>query len=324
MTLTTTTAHVDTVESIDHSATSGKYVILYCNQSEESLTRYASTKRVAIAYCTALVADMRTSDPVHAEWVTAYATAANDELGEQIYPSATQLSRIAQGQSVRVTRETVEAERVAAVVSTVSPTVGILAALDQAYAAIRTANPDVPSAIALTIAPSRKARGHFQAGSWEDTGKLGTRHELNIGAERLQDGALATFATLLHECAHALAQATGQKDTSRQGRFHNGTFATIASAMGCVVTADDKIGHATGDTLQSWALDLYADAIAGIDNALSTFKPRGADKAKAAKTTLRVACDCGEAVTVPIKWYENFGVDSLSCAICESGYMPIG
>jgi hypothetical protein len=323
MTLTTTTAHVDTVESIDHGATSGKYVIRYCNQSEESLVRYASTKRVALAYCTALVADMRTSDPIHAEWVTAYAT-AGDELGAQIYPTATQLSRIAQGQSVRVTRETVETERVASVVSTVSPTVGILAALDQAYAAIRTANSDVPSAIALTIAPSKKARGHFQAGSWEDTGKLGTRHELNIGAERLQDGALATFATLLHECAHALAQATGAKDTSRQGRFHNGTFATIASAMGCVVTADEKIGHATGDTLQSWALDLYAPAIAGIDSALSTFKPRGADKPKAAKTTCRIACECGEAVTVPIKWYENFGVDSLLCSVCDAGYEVIG
>jgi hypothetical protein len=306
-------SHIDPT-GLDHTAVTGTYEIAYSNEDGESQSRYTNVKRIALAY----VHTVETDSPTGAR---VYRTSDDaDEPSTLIYPTASMLARIAQGETATMTRATLETIRASETVAIVSPTVGILAALDRAYIAIRLSNPDVPSAIALTLAPSKKARGHFQAGSWEDTGKLGTRHELNIGAERLQDGALATFATLLHECAHALAQATGQKDTSRQGRFHNGTFATIASAMGCVVESDDKIGHVTGDTLQSWAEILYADAIAELDTALSTFKPRGNAAAKAAKTTCRIGCACGELVTVPIKWFDNFGAASLNCVICEEYY----
>ena len=316
----TLTAHIDPT-GLHHAATDGTYAIDYANQDGEHQTRYTNSKKVAIAYARAI--DETLSGTGYSASVLDTRTVTGNPADLVfIYPTASMRARALQGETATIARETVEATRIDGVTSNESPTVAILAALDRAYAAIRSANPDVPSAIALTVAPSKKARGHFQAGSWEDKGGLGHRHELNIGAERLQDGALATFATLLHECAHALAAATGQKDTSRQGRFHNGVFATIASAMGCVVEADDKIGNRTGDTLQSWAETLYAPAIAELDGALSTFKPRGEDKPKAAKTTIRIACECGEAVTVPIKWYENFGIDSLTCTICENSYQP--
>lgn len=318
--MTLTLPPVDSESSIDttgldHSATAGTYAITYSNLDGESQARYTNNKQIALKYVHAVETMSPTGARVYKN---------TEDESELIYPTPSMLSRIAQGESVQVTRALIEVTRVEEVQANTSPTVAIVAALDRAYAAIRVANSDVPSAIALTLAPSKKSRGHFQAGSWEDTGKLGTRHELNIGAERLQDGAVATFATLLHECAHALAQATGQKDTSRQGRFHNSTFADIASRMGCIVESDEKIGHRTGDTLQSWALDLYADSIASLDSALSTFKPRAGASAKAAKTTCRIGCDCLELVTVPIKWFENFGQDSLTCSICESAYSVMG
>ena len=51
-----------------------------------------------------------------------------------------------------------------------------------------------------------------------------TRGELFMATELVARGAMDMLAVLLHEAAHTIASRRGIKDTSRQGRYHNGRF----------------------------------------------------------------------------------------------------
>ena len=53
-----------------------------------------------------------------------------------------------------------------------------------------------------------------------------------ISGEGLRRSPREVLGTLLHEAAHALAHARGIKDTSRQGRYHNKHFKTLAEELG--------------------------------------------------------------------------------------------
>ena len=59
-----------------------------------------------------------------------------------------------------------------------------------------------------------------------------TRGELFMATELVARGATEMFAVLLHEAAHTIASRRGIKDTSRQGRYHNGRFRMIAGEVG--------------------------------------------------------------------------------------------
>jgi hypothetical protein len=105
---------------------------------------------------------------------------------------------------------------------------GLIAALEDAWEAIRSEHPDLPTAVLITGAGSlgtgRRLRlGHFAAGR-RQTDQPGTIAEIFVGGEGLARGATPVLATLLHEAAHALADKRQLKDTSRQGRYHNRRF----------------------------------------------------------------------------------------------------
>ena len=124
-----------------------------------------------------------------------------------------------------------------------TPTVAILSALDSALSIVRETNPDIPTALAVVISTGRgKFHGSFQASQWEDTDEsgavLGKRHELVMSSESLARGGKDTLVTLIHEAMHAQAHATGVKDTSRQGRFHNDKFRTLAEGAGLTCEKD--------------------------------------------------------------------------------------
>lgn len=205
--------------------------------------------------------------------------------------------------------------------TTHTPTVAILASLDRALAFIRETHPDVPTGIALTIENGRgKAHGHFHASQWEDIdsagSKLGKRHELTMASDSLNRGAESALTTLIHEAGHALAHNTGVKDTSRQGRYHGDKFRTIAEGMGLTCAKDSKIGTITTG-LNTWAKAHYAEVLADLESVLTTYRVPTAAKDKAPKTTIRVQCGCETPVTVPIKWWDDFGADNLICSLCE-------
>ena len=210
-----------------------------------------------------------------------------------------------------------------------TPTVDILSALDKAFVAIRKHNPNVPGAIAIAIGTGRgKVKGHFAPGSWEDSqGEHAgsARHEILIATEHLARGSEAVLTTLIHEAAHAESHASGVKDTSRQGRYHNQRFAQTATRMGLTIESNDSIGFITTG-LDTGAKVTYSRELAALDVALSTFRKPIKAKEKSAKTTIKVSCECITekgtplSVTVPISWYD---AQTLVCESCESHLLPV-
>ena len=115
---------------------------------------------------------------------------------------------------------------------TVSP---ILKVLEDTWMEIRRRHPEIPLAV-IVIASGTDGKqtrlGHHAPGRWNVAGEQ--RAEVMISGEGLRRGAPGVLGTLLHEAAHALADARGIKDTSRQGRYHNTHFKNLAGELGLV------------------------------------------------------------------------------------------
>jgi hypothetical protein len=119
----------------------------------------------------------------------------------------------------------------------------LVAALEHTWQTIRQRHPQGPAAVLVVAAGAagkRLALGHFAPHRWQVNGA--DRHEVLVGGEGLQRGPLDVLGTLLHEAAHGLAQARGIADTSRQGRYHNRRYATLAGQLGLDVTIQPPIG----------------------------------------------------------------------------------
>ena len=203
-----------------------------------------------------------------------------------------------------------------------TPTVAILSALDSALSIVRETNPSIPTALAVVISTGRgKFHGSFQASQWEDTDTtgavLGKRHELVMSSESLARGGKDTLVTLIHEAMHAQAHATGVKDTSRQGRFHNDKFRSLAEGAGLTCSKDSG-GSCTTTGLQTWAEKLYAPVIEALDTVLTTHRIKVTAKVAPPKLTVRVQCGCQSPVTLPVKWFSDHGQENMLCALCDS------
>lgn len=184
-----------------------------------------------------------------------------------------------------------------------TPTLPIIHALNDTLKTIRSKFSDLDNVV-LVVGTSGRTRtgmkyGHFSADSW--TSKSAT-HEIMITGESLERGAEETLGTLLHECAHHLAQVRGIKDTSRQGRFHNAKFKELAEEMGIEVHHDRTIGWSV-TTLPKATAVIYRDDLKALRKALKAYR-RPDLKPKPPKTTIRLATKSGRKVTVPIKFYE--------------------
>jgi hypothetical protein len=118
----------------------------------------------------------------------------------------------------------------------------LVAALERTWQAIRQHHSDVPEAVLVVASGADGKRlnlGHFAPHRWQVNGR--DRHEVLVGGEGLQRGPTDVLGTLLHEAAHGLAQARGVQDTSRQGRYHNRRYATLAQELGLDVAHLDPI-----------------------------------------------------------------------------------
>src|SRR6266540_2060395 len=121
----------------------------------------------------------------------------------------------------------------------------VVAALEDAWTAVRNHHADVPQVVIILGAGSESRRGlfkwgHFAAARWHVAGT--NRPEVLVSGEGLRRGAHQVLATLLHEAAHGMANTRGIQDTSRQGRWHNRRFATLAEELGLKVIQDPKTG----------------------------------------------------------------------------------
>lgn len=207
-----------------------------------------------------------------------------------------------------------------------TPSLGIIDALDRLAGQVRKNHPEVPDNIVFILASGKTGRGakhgHFAPGSWTEN-----HHEILIAAESLARGAEATLGTLIHELAHAVAAATGVRDTSNNNRYHNKRFKEIAEKLGITLEQADTIGWSV-TTLPEETAAKYKTGLDTLAKSLTTYRvglmPEGkaAPKKPRNKTKAPMVCGCEDEVSVSIQWFERQG-ESLFCSECEQGFVLV-
>src|SRR5215218_1926164 len=154
----------------------------------------------------------------------------------------------------------------------------LVAALEHAWTAIRSYHPEVPQVVIVVASGSdprgqRLNFGHFAAGRWQLTSPdvPTDRPEVLVSGEGLQRGPIDVLGTLLHEAAHGLAYARKISDTSRQGRYHNRRYATLAGERGLDVTHLDPIGWSATSVPEPTAAR-YVEVLAELTAALELWR----------------------------------------------------
>jgi single stranded DNA-binding protein len=118
----------------------------------------------------------------------------------------------------------------------------VVTALEHAWAAIREFHSEVPNAVVVVASgtSTRLPRWGHSAMRWQrGDNRL---PEVLVSGEGLKRPAVEVFTTVLHEATHALADIREIQDTSRQGRWHNRRFASLADELGMDTTKDPRIG----------------------------------------------------------------------------------
>ena len=110
----------------------------------------------------------------------------------------------------------------------------------------------------ITIQSTPKAYGHFSLREDTWVSKLGSTHEINIGAGTLARPIENIVATLLHEMVHYHNYINGIQDCSRGNTYHNKRFKAAAEARGLTVAHSERYGwsHTSpGDELLDFVLE---------------------------------------------------------------------
>jgi hypothetical protein len=133
------------------------------------------------------------------------------------------------------------------------------------------------------------------------------------------------LGTLLHEAAHGLAQARGVQDISRQGRYHNRRYATLAHELGLEVASVQPIGWSATTVPATTVPDTTAAAYAGqlqdLAAALVLWRrqehPSGAGPRS--RNLLAAACGCGRRIRVA---KTTLAEAPMLCGACEQPFEP--
>jgi hypothetical protein len=195
----------------------------------------------------------------------------------------------------------------------------IVAALEAAWAQIRSEVPEVPQVI-IAMAGAHDRSAHFADAKWEtDEGMLA---EVFINGELLARGAESVMGTLLHIAAHGLAHARGIKDTSRYGRYHNGEYAKVAQELGLDVENVGPYGFSKTFMSPGTKVD-YAPEIAAITKALEGLSRNADVKAtngrKNHNNGVVAMCECVEPRRIRIA-ESVLALGPIECHLCGSAF----
>ena len=203
-----------------------------------------------------------------------------------------------------------------------SVTPRLVAAIDAAWSAIRARHPDVPEVVITLGAGSGGRRGlaygHFHDGAWQrGDARL---PELFVGGEGLQRGPVPVLGTLLHESAHGIAARRGIRDTSRQGRYHNERFRSLAAEVGIDVARDPAIGWSV-TTVPDATAALYQAHTVALGAALTAFRrpvTGGAGRGRAGSDNgIAARCPCGRRIRVS---QSVLAAEPITCGACGGDF----
>ncbi|MFE3758519.1 hypothetical protein ACFXO9_29805 [Nocardia tengchongensis] len=199
----------------------------------------------------------------------------------------------------------------------------LVTALESTWTAIRSHHPDVPEVV-LTVGSgstggSDLTLGHFAPNRWI-RGEYEI-HELFIGGEGLQRGALDVLGTLLHEAAHGVAAVRGIKDTSRQGRWHNERYRALGGELGLDLAHDPKTGWSV-TTVADATRELYRDELDELAFALVAYRRREPDRRGGRKSNnngLSAECGCRRKIRLS---RSTFVLGGIRCEVCGEIFEP--
>lgn len=202
-------------------------------------------------------------------------------------------------------------------------TAPLVAAIESAWAEIRTRHQDVPDVV-VTIGSGSEARGlrlgHFAADRWMRGEEA--MHELFVGGEGLARGGASVLATLIHEAAHGAARTRGIQDTSRQGRYHNTKFKAIAEEFGLSIEHDRTIGWSTTNLPDATAAS-YAREVDALTKAITAHRRAEATVTGGGRTSSNngkaAVCGCGRKIRASIAVID---AGPILCGICGSEFEP--
>ena len=196
----------------------------------------------------------------------------------------------------------------------------LVAALEAAWGAIVVRHPEVPDVVMIVASgsghrPSGLKLGHFAAGRWDVAGA--ERPEVLVGGEGLRRGALDVLGTLLHEAAHGLGHARGARTTSRGGRYHNGTYRSLAIELG--LTVAQAASHGWADTaVPETTAAAYARPLARIERALVLWRRAEMAGAGGKSRNPKVcSCGCGRRIRVADS---TLAQGPILCGLCHEQF----
>jgi hypothetical protein len=198
----------------------------------------------------------------------------------------------------------------------------LVAALEHTWhTTIRTRHPQVPEAVLVVASGAEGKRlslGHFAPHRWQVNGA--NRHEVLVGGEGLQRDPTEVLGTLLHEAAHGLAQARDLQDTSRQGRYHNRRYATLAHELGLEVTSIQPIGW-SATTVPEHTADAYAGQLEDLAAALVLWRRQEhrIGPGTRSRNLLAATCGCGRRIRVA---KTTLAEAPILCAACQQPFKP--
>ena len=197
----------------------------------------------------------------------------------------------------------------------------LVAALEHTWQSIRSRHPEVPEAVLVVASGAEGKRlnlGHFAPHRWQVQGA--DRHEVLVGGEGLQRGPVDVLGTLLHEAAHGLAQARSTQDTSRQGRYHNHRYATLAAELGLEVASIQPIGW-SATTVPEQTAAAYAGQLEDLATALVLWRRQEhrTGAGPRSRNLLAATCGCGRRIRVA---KTTLAEAPILCAACELPFEP--
>ncbi|MBH0775049.1 hypothetical protein [Nocardia bovistercoris] len=216
----------------------------------------------------------------------------------------------------------------------------VVVAIEQAWAAIRAAHPDVPDVV-VTMAsgsagsPRALRLGHFGPDRWV----RGTdwMPELFVGGEGFAFGARDVFGTLLHEAAHGIARTRDIQDVSRGGAYHNGRYRKIAEELGLAVARDGHRGW-TDTTVPDEVAARYRRQIDALSKVLiahrrnehdpapgtpkGTAAPEGEGQDRAPRNGRALVCGCDPVRRVRAA-QRTIEAGPILCGVCGQAFAVV-
>jgi hypothetical protein len=200
----------------------------------------------------------------------------------------------------------------------------MVAALEAGWAAIRAHHSEVPAAV-VVLAPAGPTKpadglrlGHFASLRWQHGDAR--MPEVLVSGEGLNRSPAEVLTTLLHEAAHALAEVRGVKDTSRQGRWHNQRFATIAGELGLTASKDEKLGWSPCQ-LAPGTQARYAVVLDQLGEAMQAYRRPDTNDAKRrlkSHNGLVLTCDCPRKLRASVSTVED---GPITCGTCHTPFL---